>query len=88
MYCLCVNVYCHRVTTQLQLTIISYPIISKPVNDVQLPLKSDKNQDTVHEEQCPFMALVLPMETACCEVRAEAEETVEILNIKCEHGRI
>ena len=23
MYCLCVNVYCHRVTTQLQLTIIS-----------------------------------------------------------------
>ena len=28
MYCLCVNVYCHRVTTQLQLTNISY-IISK-----------------------------------------------------------
>ena len=24
MYCLCVNVYCHRVTTQLQLTNISY----------------------------------------------------------------
>ena len=24
MYCLCVNVYCHRVTTQLQLTSISY----------------------------------------------------------------
>jgi hypothetical protein len=24
MYCLCVNVYCHRVTTQLQLRIISY----------------------------------------------------------------
>ena len=23
MYCLCVNVYCHRVTTQLQLTNIS-----------------------------------------------------------------
>ena len=23
-YCLCVNVYCHRVTTQLQLTNISY----------------------------------------------------------------
>ena len=30
MYCLCVNVYyCHRVTTQLQLTNISYDIISK-----------------------------------------------------------
>ena len=28
MYCLCVNVYCHRVTTQLQLTNISYHIIS------------------------------------------------------------
>jgi hypothetical protein len=29
MYCLCVNVYCHRVTTQLQLiNIISYYIIS------------------------------------------------------------
>ena len=30
MYCLCVNVYCHRVTTQLQLTntSISYHIIS------------------------------------------------------------
>ena len=29
MYCLCVNVYyCHRVTTQLQLTNISYNIIS------------------------------------------------------------
>ena len=28
MYCLCVNVYCHRVTTQLQLTKISYHIIS------------------------------------------------------------
>ena len=26
MYCLCVNVYCHRVTTQLQLTNISYYI--------------------------------------------------------------
>ena len=24
IYCLCVNVYCHRVTTQLQLTNISY----------------------------------------------------------------
>ena len=24
MYCLCVNLYCHRVTTQLQLTNISY----------------------------------------------------------------
>ena len=24
VYCLCVNVYCHRVTTQLQLTNISY----------------------------------------------------------------
>jgi hypothetical protein len=26
MYCLCVNVYCHRVTTQLQLINISYTI--------------------------------------------------------------
>ena len=26
MYCLCVNVYCHRVTTQLQLPNISYHI--------------------------------------------------------------
>jgi hypothetical protein len=26
MYCLCVNVYCHRVTTQLQLINISYHI--------------------------------------------------------------
>ena len=26
MYCLCVNVYCHRVTTQLQLTNISHHI--------------------------------------------------------------
>ena len=26
MYCLCVNVYCHRVTTQLQLRNISYYI--------------------------------------------------------------
>jgi hypothetical protein len=24
VYCLCVNVYCHRVTTRLQLTNISY----------------------------------------------------------------
>ena len=29
MYCLCVNVYCHRVTTQLQLTNISYHIYNK-----------------------------------------------------------
>ena len=28
MYCLCLNVYCHRVTTQLQLTNISYHIIT------------------------------------------------------------
>ena len=28
MYCLCVNVYCHWVTTELQLTYISYHIIS------------------------------------------------------------
>jgi len=27
MYCLCVNVYCHRVTTQLQLINISYHIV-------------------------------------------------------------
>jgi hypothetical protein len=26
MYCLCVNVYCHRVTTQLQLINVSYHI--------------------------------------------------------------
>ena len=36
MYCLCVNVYCHRVTTQLQLINISYKLdmsssISRPV---------------------------------------------------------
>ena len=33
MYCLCVNVYCHRVTTQLQLINISYhfsPTVIKP----------------------------------------------------------
>jgi len=29
MYCLCVNVYCHRVTTQLQLTNISYHVYSR-----------------------------------------------------------
>jgi hypothetical protein len=28
MYCLCVNVYCHRLTTQLQLINISYRIIT------------------------------------------------------------
>jgi hypothetical protein len=27
MYCLCVNVYCHRVTTQLQLINISYSVL-------------------------------------------------------------
>jgi len=26
MYCLCVNVYCHRVTTQVQLINISFPV--------------------------------------------------------------
>ena len=30
IYYMCVNVYCHRVTTQLQLTNISYHIISPP----------------------------------------------------------
>ena len=30
----------------------------------------------------------MPTETVLCEVRAEAEETGEILNIKCEHGRL
>ena len=29
MYCLCVNVYCHWVTTQMQLINISYHIINK-----------------------------------------------------------
>ena len=29
MYCLCINVYCHLVTTQLQLTNISYHIKNK-----------------------------------------------------------
>jgi hypothetical protein len=29
MYCLCVNVYCHRVTTQLQLINISYKLLGK-----------------------------------------------------------
>jgi hypothetical protein len=31
VYCLCVNVYCHRVTTQLQLINISYHIITSGV---------------------------------------------------------
>ena len=31
MYCLYVNVYCHRVTTQLQLTNISYHIVTSPL---------------------------------------------------------
>jgi len=30
MYCLCVNVYCHRVTTQLQLINVSYNIRTDP----------------------------------------------------------
>ena len=34
MYCLCVNAYCHRVTTQLPLTNISYHI-----NTVTLKLR-------------------------------------------------
>jgi hypothetical protein len=36
MYCLCVNVYCHRVTTQLQLTNISYRIIK--LHSLHIPL--------------------------------------------------
>ena len=36
MYCLCVNVYCHRVTTQLQLTNINKYIISKYILSVSL----------------------------------------------------
>jgi hypothetical protein len=33
MYCLCVNVYCHRVSTQLQLTNISIKILFTSGND-------------------------------------------------------
>ena len=33
MYCLCVNVYCHRVTTQLQLTNISNSAMSVTVGE-------------------------------------------------------
>ena len=32
MYCLCVNVYCHRVTTQMQFINISYIISSAEIN--------------------------------------------------------
>ena len=37
MYCLCVNVYCHRVTTQLQLTNISYHV-QFPEREKNFPL--------------------------------------------------
>jgi len=33
MYCLCVNVYCHRVTTQLQLINISYITLNRYSSD-------------------------------------------------------
>ena len=42
MYCLCVNVYCHRVTTQLQLINISYHIM---LNDLK---------EVIRQEICPI----------------------------------
>jgi hypothetical protein len=33
MYCLCVNVYCHRVSTQLQLTNVSIARLKMIDND-------------------------------------------------------
>jgi hypothetical protein len=36
VYCLCVNVYCHQVTTQLQLINISYHIISYQETRLQI----------------------------------------------------
>ena len=54
MYCLCVNVYCHRVTTQLQLTNISYHIIRKfscfPMYDlIFFTILRDPNFETLLE---------------------------------------
>ena len=46
MYYLCVNVYyCHRVTTQLQLTNISYPTISMAVATFCVPMSVSKYED-------------------------------------------
>jgi len=56
MYCLCVNVYCHRVTPQLQLTNISFldyfrchiyvkvSVITLAVGDMRSALCSDVTQ--------------------------------------------
>jgi hypothetical protein len=44
MYCLCVNVYCHRVTTQLQLINISYHIISYHITSHHIIYTSDSKQ--------------------------------------------
>ena len=46
MYCLCVNVYCHRVTTQFQLTNISYHIISSGIVTLCKGLYSTESDDT------------------------------------------
>jgi len=43
-YCLCVNVYyCHRLSTQLQLTNISYRIISYHIVSLKDPVRSQLN---------------------------------------------
>jgi hypothetical protein len=36
MYCLCVNVYCHPVTTQLQLIPVSYHIKNRKLLTVKI----------------------------------------------------
>ena len=50
MYCLCVNVYCHRVTTQLQLTNIPYHIISYCGNSlhVSASIEAGKKENWRH----------------------------------------
>jgi len=61
MYCLCVNVYCHRVTTQLQLTNISYHkhstafvMVLKLPTDMRLHLKLPRQKEPrkIAEETC------------------------------------
>jgi hypothetical protein len=52
MYCLCLNVYCHRVTTQLQLTNIAYYISYKVFFKTQ-------NNDSVTDQQRSFASFTL-----------------------------